>query len=455
MNEQESDILVQRLYDRIFDSLTQGDGVSAAAFDPSSTFLTLEPRGRIIDPKSFVCGWTPANPGGSHGAAIAVSNIANEAPIFCVRHTPGAAEISAIYEQVLRAKHTGTEQPNRSPNAVYKRAYEYLNAHIQNPAVPGQLVPQQSPAYQAYQANQAAYRNAISALRAAHIAALADPKLQATWPLLAASLEARVHRARDAWLAGEAQEVEAALAALERLGAEQVEQAFGDAAELFESYKMPFVEGEPRLSSSLLPSHWWEPGVSDSWPAMHFNNAAANANPDSDYPKYCGGGGFSIGLWSAGEHISAVSPSFNSDAMLDSINISYKYTLVSVCRPWLAAHLFKLPGWRMDATKKGTLSSGSRAGQENAALPLIPQAFIAIKDLTVTGSFSTSELNQANSLIGAGVPLSFGPFAISGSQSYTGSEQYVKGTADPSGIRAPFVQIIGWVNAIQPFSPPE
>jgi len=475
MNEHDSDALVHRLYDRIFDSLTEGDG-GRAAFAPAKIFFTLEPRGRIIEPKGFADAWTPGNPNGSHDAAANISDLADEAPIFCARHTPGRATVSELYEQVLRAAITTDDQPSEMTKNAYKEANDFLNAKVQNPNAPGRFSPQQSQAYQTYQINRAAYRNAALALRSAYAATLADPRLEADWPLRAPSLQAAAEQAWSAWRAGHADEIESALATLESSGVEQVKRAFAGASELFESYKMQFDEGEPRRYSLLLPPDWPQPSVSDNWPSAHFDNATAAANPNSDYLKYCHGAGFSVGLWSAGDRASSSSPSFQSAASAESIKISYQYALIAICRPWLAGHLFSLPGWRMEVAKrrpwladllfnmpgwrttpvkKGMLSSGSRIGQERALFPLLPQAFLAIKNLTITGDFSSSELNEANSLIDAGASVGWGPFSISGSHSHSRSEEIVKGSADSAGIRAPFVQIIGWVSNILPYCPPE
>ncbi|WOJ90691.1 hypothetical protein RZS28_05205 [Methylocapsa polymorpha] len=475
MNEQDSDVLVHRLYDRIFDTLTQGDG-GRAAFDPAKIFFTLEPRGRIIEPKSFADAWTLCDPNGSRDAADNISDLADEAPIFCARHTPGRAKVSELYEQVLRAVITADDQPSEAAKNAYRRGYDFLNAKVPNPNVSGRFSPQQAQAYQTYQINRAAYRNAASALRSAYAATIADPKLDADWALRAPSLQAAVEQAWSAWRAGQADEIESALAAIESSSAEQVKRAFADAIELFDSYKMQFDEGEPRRYSQLLPPNWLEPSVSDNWPTAHFDNATAAVNSDSDYLKYCHGAGFSVGLWSAGDRASSSSPSFQSDASAESIKISYQYALIAIRRPWLAGHLFSLPGWRMEvakrrpwladllfnmpgwqttAVRKGMLSSGSRIGQERTLFPLLPQALLAIKNLTIAGEFSSSELKEANSLIDAGASVGWGPFSVSGSHSHSHSEEVVKGSADSAGIRAPFVQIIGWVNDILPFCPPE
>lgn len=475
MNEQDSDVLVQRLYDRIFDFLTEGDG-GGPAFDPAKIFFTLEPRGRIIDPKDFADAWTPSNPNGSREAAGNICDIADEAPILCARHTAGPAKVSELYEQVLRATITADEQPSEAAKNAYRKANDFLNAQVPNPNAPGRVSPRQSQVYQTYQIDRIAYQNAASAFRSAYAAARADLELEAAWPPRAASLQAAVERTWSAWRAAQADEVESALAILESSGVEQVKRAFADAADLLDSFKMQFDEGEPRRCSLLLPADWSQPSVSDSWPNVHFDNARAAANPNSDYLKCPRAGGFSVGLWSAGDRPSSSSPSFHSDASADSVKISYQYALISICRPWLAGHLFSLPGWRVTVAKKrrwladllfnmpgwrmvpmkkGALSSGSRAGQERALFPLLPQAFLAIKNLEITGNFSSSELREANGLIDAGASVGWGPFAVSGLHSRGGSEEPVKGAADSAGIRAPFVQIIGWVNDILPFCPPE
>jgi len=455
MNAQDSDALVQRLYDRIVLSLTQDGGGTSAAFDPNKTFFTLEPRGRIIDPEDYAGAWTPGNPNGSHDAAKAICDLADEAPTFAARHTPGPATVSQLYQQVLRATVTAQSPPNPAVDAAYKKASDFLYSQTPNPDVPGQFITSQSPVYQTYLTNQTAYQNAVTAFRTAYAAALASPQLKATWPLLAPSLQVPVSQAWHAWRSAQADRVEGALATLETSGKDQVKRAFADAAELFDSYKMQFDEGEPVPRSSLLPSNWWQAGVSNGWPTANFDSSTATSNQSSDYSRYSGGGGFSLGLWSVGGGASSQSQNFHSDASAQNIHISYQYALIKMRRPWLNGLLFGLPGWRTDVAPKGMFSSGSRQGQAKTTFPLLPQAFLAIKNLNITGDFSSAELNQASSQISANASVGWGPFSVSGSYSHGHSERHVKGTANRSGIHVPFVQIIGWVNEILPLCPPE
>jgi hypothetical protein len=454
LSAQDSNAVVQKLYDSIVDSLTQGGGGSSAAYDPNKTYFTMEPRGRIIDPNDYAGAWTPGNPTGSHDAAAAICDLADEAPMFSARHTAGLATVSDLYQQVLRATVTQEKPISPAQQAAYDKANKFLNTQVPNPDVPGQFLSSQSQVYQTYQTNQTAYQNAVSAFRSAFSAALADPKLKATWPLLAPSLQVPVHQAWHTWRAAQADQVEAALATLETSGRDQVKRAFADAAELFDAYKMGFDEGLSRRRSSLLPSNWYQPGVSNGWPTAHFSNAHAQTNSSSDYTNVSGGGGFSVGLWSFGASGSSSTTHSHSDASADSIFVSYQYAIITIRRPWLTGLLFELPGWNTDAFKKGILSSGSRKGQQQTKFPLLPQAFLVIKNLTITGNFSASEINAASHQISAGGSVGWGPFSVSGSYSHGSKEMHMKGTVNAAGIHVPFVQIVGWVNNILPLSPP-
>jgi len=321
---QDADVLVQRLYDRIVETLVQGADGNTAAYDPNKTYFTMEQRGRIVDPQNYAGAWTPGNPTGSHDAAAAICDLADEAPTFSARHTPGSTTVTALYQQVLRATVTKTSPPNPAVDAAYKKAQDFLFAQTPNPDVPGQFIMSQSAVYQNYLTNQTAYQNAVTAYRSAYAAALASPQLKATWPLMAPSLQVPVQQVWHAWRSAQADQVEAALATLETSGKDQVKRAFADAALLFNSYQMTFDEGLSRPRSSLIPTNWWQPGVSNGWPTVNFDSSTATSNQNSDYASYSAGGGLSLGLWSVGASVSGQSSHFHSDANAKSTHISYQ-----------------------------------------------------------------------------------------------------------------------------------
>lgn len=453
MSPQDSNAVVNKLYSSITQALTTGGGGNAPAYDPNKTFFTFEPRGRIIDPSDYAGAWTPGNPTGSHTAAAAIADLADEAPNFSAMRTENLMTVSQLYQQVLRATVSQDKPLTPARQATYDKANKYLYSQSPDPDHPGEFITAQSAVYQTYLANQIAYQNAVAAFRTAWAAALADPKLKAMWPMVAPSLQMPVSQAYHTFRSGQADQVEGALADMETAGKDQVKRAFADAAEVFESYKMQLDEGT-RPRSSLLPSNWYQPGISNGWPTAHFSSANTESNSSSDYTKFGGGGGFNLGLWSVGASGSSSTTHSHSDAAASSIAASYQYAFVTVRRGWLMPMLLGLPGWSTDAFKKGTISSGSRNNQQSTKFPLLPQAFMVIKNLRITGNFSSSELNEASKQVSAGASVGWGPFSVSGSYSHGSQSHSAKGTINSGGIQVPFVQIIGWVNSILPFSPP-
>ena len=458
MNAQDSEELVRRLYDRMVESLTQDSAGHGAAFNPDKTFITLEGRGRIINPPDYAGAWSPGNLNGSIEVAQTISDLADDAPNFSVRNTPSGAKVSDLYAQVLRATVTQQSPPDPKLDAAYKKAHDFLYVTAKDPDNPDIKIETQSPVYQNYVNNQNNYNTAVSAFRAAFANAMTNPSLKATWPFLAPSLQMPVTQAWHAWRAAQADQVEAALATLETSGKDQVKRAFSDAALLFDSYRIGTDEaggiGNSRRTT-LLPSNWYDPGNMNGWPTFHFDYATASSNQSSDYTSAGGGGGFSLGLWSVGASASHTSSQFHSDASAQNIHVEYKYAVITIRRPWVNSLLFGLPGWKTDAFAKGNLSSGSRRGQNNTKFPLLPLAFIAIKGLHIRANLSESEVNQAKSAIQAGGSVGWGPFSVSGSYSHGHQEQHVKGAVSPAGIDIPFVQIIATIHQIVPFCPPE
>jgi hypothetical protein len=114
-----------------------------------------------------------------------------------------------------------------------------------------------------------------------------------------------------------------------------------------------------------------------------------------------------------------------------------------------------MPGWKTDVAPKGHFSSGLKTGQSNTLFPMQPMAFIVVKNVVITGDFSTSEVNAASSAVSAGASVGWGPFSVSGHYSHSSSSLNVKGSVTPSKITCPGMQILGWINQITPMCPPQ
>jgi hypothetical protein len=454
MNEQQAADVVQRLYDQIFGSLTQAPE-GKPAYDANRTFLTLCKPGLLIDPHDFANPWSPGNMSGSQDAAKALCDLVDTIPQFSSLYADSNNKVSDLYGQLMRATVTATSPPDPAQEKQYNDAWNFLHIQTKDPDT-GAPMEADAPIVTQYNTNHQAWLTAQSAYTAAYAAAMADPKLKGTWPLMGPALAAPVRVAWEAWRNAKADQVEAAQAALNTSGKDQIKRAFDDAQAVFASYGLDFEGvGTQTRRSTVTPSNWYQTSNMNGWPKFSWAYSKSTSNTSSDFKSYGGGGGFSVGLWSVAGGAQHTSQSFHSDADAESISVSYDFALITIRRPWLTNFLFDLPGWKTQIAPKGGWSSGSRQGQQGKMFPLLPTAFIAVKDVVIKANFSHAELDQASSSTSASGSVGWGPFAVSGNYSHSHSEQHVKGEVAPGQLTQKAVQIIGWINEVLPLCPPE
>jgi hypothetical protein len=127
--------------------------------------------------------------------------------------------------------------------------------------------------------------------------------------------------------------------------------------------------------------------------------------------------------------VKPVSPATNG------FSISFRFCRVNIDRPWLKLALLSSPGWTMSHTNTGAYSTGTL--DDNAGMfPLLPLAFIAIRDLRITANWSPED--RAN--LDKGV--SFGFFDIR-------NGGFSQNTYEVKGL-----QIIAWLSRLMPPLPP-
>jgi hypothetical protein len=128
------------------------------------------------------------------------------------------------------------------------------------------------------------------------------------------------------------------------------------------------------------------------------------------------------------------------------LKATFKFLRVEIKRPWVNTTLLHLPGWSIDGIAAGAISNG-KTDNNPGMLPLLPIAFIAVKDINISGSWSDSDRQAAGAALAGGTNASFGPFTLSANGSPAG-------TFNASSLVVPGIQIIAWICNVIPLLPP-
>ena len=449
---------VQSIYDSIFSSLTDAaPGQPPINASASTTFLTLQKPSRRLSGGDYFNPWSPGNLKGDKQSAANIAELADIAPQVEAIQQPTGNRISEVYRQILNAK---IVPPPNDPAAekAYQAAYNVLHREVKvTDEDTGEVSTKEldTTAFKDYKTNKSAYDLARLTFMQAYIKAQSTPEGRESWPLIGPSLMGPVNDAFDALIAGEATKVEDALATLDFSSNNQVGRAFEDAKRVFKSYEETLEVNNVVLRSRLLPTDWADANSAASWPTLTFSSGDRLEQSTSDYTSYGGNAGFSLGLFSIGGSAGHSEDQKHIHVEANSLSISYKYQLVTIDRPWLNQTIIKLPGWSMGAIAPGTYSNGQKSRQSASLMPLIPQAFIVVRDVTIKADWSKSDLDIINKATSGGGGFSFGPFSLGGSySSKSGSKTYHPQFAN-GAIVQPGLQIIGWISTVLPFCPPK
>ena len=127
------------------------------------------------------------------------------------------------------------------------------------------------------------------------------------------------------------------------------------------------------------------------------------------------------------------------------LGATFRFRRVAILRQWIDTTVFHLPGWSIAGLPAGSLSNG-RSDSNPGLLPLIPVAFIAVKDVSINGIWSDSDKAVVNSALTGGSIASFGPFSLVGGGA--------RASFDGSTLRLPGIQIVAWICEVTPVLPP-
>ncbi|MEV4925095.1 hypothetical protein [Streptomyces roseoverticillatus] len=120
------------------------------------------------------------------------------------------------------------------------------------------------------------------------------------------------------------------------------------------------------------------------------------------------------------------------------VELSFQYRVIGLQRPWLRAHLCQLGGWAIPGLPAGGLSNGMPEGNPGI-LPLITTRMLVVRNLVAKARWSDADHARAASA----ETLALGPFTLTGAVS-----------GDTSELTRPAPQVVAWLAAVLPASPP-
>ena len=125
------------------------------------------------------------------------------------------------------------------------------------------------------------------------------------------------------------------------------------------------------------------------------------------------------------------------DTPTESFSITFNYCYVQIDRPWIYSPLLYQKRWYIPSFYAGELSTGFLDTTNVGLFPALPIAFIVISDLSISGTWSNTDVETINN------SNSFGPFSLI-DKTFNDN----KTSLNCSGM-----QIVGWINQLMPKCP--
>lgn len=453
--------MAQAIYDTLFTAFTappKGFN-SGAVSQADKTYLTLNWPGQQLDVAQFANPWSPVNPQGVVSATENFSRLVDDIPSIYPVTSPNGNRVSQVYELVTNAKVVPPPE-NPAAKAAYDKAFNFLNTDGTSYDDDGKpiKIKVDSPIYANYKRKLIAYNNAVVALMANYFQYdMTQPEAQRKWSLLGPTFQSAVQSALNDLQNAQQTKIEDALATLSQSSDNQVGQAFKQARDQFTMMKRAGITDptKPWWPTYATPANWFAPNAAAEWTNVTINSGSLQTSEHSDFQSSTASANASWGLWSGGGSFNKEDGHQKMSKDTDSLTVSFSFARISIDRPWLNYLLFSLKGWSIQAYAAGEISNGSRVQDVKVPFPLLSTSFIAVRNLKITAKWAHEDSSLITSKISGSASIGWGPFSIGGSYSHSSTDKKFNSSFDGQTISNDGLQIIGWVNTITPFSPPE
>lgn len=440
------------LYDRLFSAITYSPGGSTAAFDKSSTLIQFATN-QALNPADFANAFSPANPNGDMRAAEIFSNMVDQIPASQLMYVMSGKKVSDVYALIARGNSSVQIDPEQE--AVYDKAYEYLNVTKTMKDFMGDTTTQvlPSPIYSAYQTNINSYLAALSSYRLTWSNYdLSDSRQQREWQAKEPMLNAAITKAWNDLQQQGAPMVERALQALVTTINSGIRQALSDAqGTMARAGLASNLAGQPKwYLSYATPVNWIDDSAAANMTDLTLTSSSLTESSDAHFSSLTAGCSAGWGLWRVGASASHSQASQSSHMEATSFTLNGKIGVVNIYRPWFNPVILGMNNWFDDAFDQNGISDGHLHG----AMPMYPVGMIVARDIHLSGNWSTEDKSHFEQATSGSTSVGWGPFQIGGSYSNSSSSDRLHSTFDGTTLKVPGCQVIGWINAIAPPCPP-
>lgn len=340
-------------------------------------------------------------------------------------------------------------------NDDLKKAYEAAAAKVMdkdgNP----------TPHYQAYMQYEDEWKSKVKAWHKAYSDAFTNPMKLQNWPIDGTLYQDDADQAMDRWVSfGFKEEIENAIATLAAQGTDPAIALISRAKKRFINSLNEFMSIGELPYTFMLPGSWYDKDNDDGWNIYTSDDLHSESHYNESSTSYGGGGGFNIGLWSAGADFEHSQTRTNLNFKTDNLDIEFSYCSVDVIRPWLVASLLNLKNWfLMGDYKKNCISTGQMGQElpnresEPTFLPSIVTSLVLIKDLKIKWGSWESDQSSFEESTSASAYVGWGPFRVRGHYDHHGKQQDFECNISSEGIEVPGIQLIGYVSEIVPPCP--
>ena len=366
---------------------------------------------------------------------------------------PGSSKVSDSWYAIITGANgiPTTSEISDALKAAYDKAKAKLMDKDDNP----------TPHYEKYMKYKDEWRDKVRKWHKAYAAAFTNPMTFQSWPIDGTTYHDDADEAMDRWVSlGSKLEIENAIATLAAQGTDPAIALIARGKKRFINSLIEFQNIGEIPYTVILPSSWYDSDNDDGWneyTSQDFHNESHYQ--ESSTSRGGGGAAFIGGFW-ASASLEQSSSQQSLKFQTDNLEVSFKYSVADIKRPWLDTSLLNLQNWfLMGDYKKNCISSGKMAQElpqnsiEPTFLPSLVTSWILIRDLEIKWSTFKSDWEAHENSTKGGGAVGWGPFAIKGS--YKHHDKQRDFTADSSGesLKVPGIQLAGYVSAINPACP--